>query len=845
MRGVILPFSAAISVSRVGGKAAALAALHAAGLPVPASVVVPAEVPDPALPAVAAQILAWASGVTSSGLVARSSAWAEDGDRASFAGLFTSRFAPLDAEQACAALRAVRASAGTPAAAAYARAHGLDPVTAMPVLLQPALRPYAAGVLAAELDDGRCARWRIEAVHGLAGPLVSGTATGEAHHGHDSNRATPAPARQQFLVLPGTAAELRTPPGEHVTLPHPLLGPGPAKIAFSTGGLLRLYRPPGWAATPILNSQECTAILRLAEHAAAVLGLDRIDLEWALLPTGDFFVLQARPLTAPLPGMPVSGQPDTCAGWHGIPAGPGTAAGRVVRLGQAGITGHAVVICPALTADTVSALLSRPAAIVAATGGTLSHTAILARELGVPCVTNVTDAMTAIPPGLYAEVNGTYGTIQPRPAPASGPAAQPGLGTGPADEPTAHISCRLPGASSTGACGSSAVIIDADGPCTPPEVLAALARAEPGVGVLLTDPRSAAPAPLPGHQQYEIDHLVRLIWPAANGRPPPAIAARDSAGRLLHQRPRRLRAGTAGTADILPADLAGFARSVLGACTLTASRSWPYHGGEVCELAGPDYTGYILKRHPTDRHFSRETKGLRWATALGPRRAPRLLAADRSLRAVIMSILPGITLLEADLSAADEREAYRQAGQLLRLLHSAIPPAADTRVLDRLLATAGELLGQVQDALTEHEHAQLREQAHHLRALAPQLPAVATHGDFQPRNLLWDPMTRQLAVIDFEKAAPAPAARDLTHLEAGPLLDREDLRTAFYQGFDRTLNCLESKALAALLLLDALSGLAWGIPNSDAQMVTRARRMLASPGALQVFAAASDRQAKR
>jgi hypothetical protein len=53
-------------------------------------------------------------------------------------------------------------------------------------------------------------------------------------------------------------------------------------------------------------------------------------------------------------------------------------------------------------------------------------------------------------------------------------------------------------------------------------------------------------------------------------------------------------------------------------------------------------------------------------------------------------------------------------------------------------------------------------------------------------------------------------------------------RHAFYQGFGRTLNRIEREALAALLLLDALSGLAWGIPNGDTQMVTRARRMLTS-----------------
>ncbi len=190
-------------------------------------------------------------------------------------------------------------------------------------------------------------------------------------------------------------------------------------------------------------------------------------------------------------------------------------------------------------------------------------------------------------------------------------------------------------------------------------------------------------------------------------------------------------------------------------------------------------------------------------------------------------MLPGIPLPEANLSTQDERQAYRQAGQLLNALHSANPPAPDSRILDRLAAKTGDLLRQVREELTRQQRARLREQVRDLRTQARQLPAVPTHGDFQPRNLLWDPATRQLAVIDFEKAAPAAAVRDLTLLEAGPLNDRHDLRDAFYQGFGRTLSLTEHAALTALLHLDALANLAWGIRNGDSHMAAAARRTLA------------------
>jgi pyruvate,water dikinase len=48
---------------------------------------------------------------------------------------------------------------------------------------------------------------------------------------------------------------------------------------------------------------------------------------------------------------------------------------------------------------------------VVETGGLLSHTAILAREYGIPCVVNVRDALAVIPPGARVTVDGGTGTV--------------------------------------------------------------------------------------------------------------------------------------------------------------------------------------------------------------------------------------------------------------------------------------------------------------------------------------------------------------------------------------------------------------------------------------------------
>ena len=59
-------------------------------------------------------------------------------------------------------------------------------------------------------------------------------------------------------------------------------------------------------------------------------------------------------------------------------------------------------------------LFSRAGAIVAESGGFLSHTSIVAREYGIPSVVSVSSAMNAIPQGALVEVDGFTGTVTVR-----------------------------------------------------------------------------------------------------------------------------------------------------------------------------------------------------------------------------------------------------------------------------------------------------------------------------------------------------------------------------------------------------------------------------------------------
>lgn len=393
-----------------GAKAVQLARLAAAGLPVPDGAVIPADLPADQIATVTASTLAWAAAIRAQyGLIIRSSAPAEDGNHSSFAGLYSSYFAATRSHDVQAAIRAVRTSGSSPTVRAYAQASQIEAPSGVAVIVQAAIRAYSAGVFAGQIRDGTWHDWQIEAVHGVAAPLTSGEVSGEVHHlGH-----VPRPAVLADMVVPGLPQELLLPPGEWITVDDRDGHPERAKIRTSAGGLVTVFRPPTWKSRPILLPQDVARLLELAMATAEVIQGESIDMEWAITPGRELHLLQARPLTRPVPRSPAMARDSAAsAGWQGIPASPGVATGPSLQLGHpAQSAAGTVVVCGNLGPDAATVLLQRPAAIAATTGGPLSHAAIVARELGIPCVTGLPKHLGNLPDGTVLTVDGIAGTV--------------------------------------------------------------------------------------------------------------------------------------------------------------------------------------------------------------------------------------------------------------------------------------------------------------------------------------------------------------------------------------------------------------------------------------------------
>ncbi|MCM3883539.1 PEP/pyruvate-binding domain-containing protein [Frankia sp. R82] len=524
--------------ARHGRKAAALATLIAQGLPVPDGLVLPADLTDAQIEGAVPDIVAWArSHAVRFGLVVRSSAPEEDGPQASFAGLYASRFTRIRPPALLAAIREVRAGATAPAVAAYAAHRHIHLTGRLAVLIQPAIRARAAGVLAADFDPtGRLRRWALDAVHGLAVPVVNGSQRGEHHH---SDRDSPVPAEQDVLLLPGTARELRRPPGEWIELPAEKgLPPHRVKIQTSADGLLQLHATLQAEGHPLVTPPTRDRLLRLAGRAAAALGLDQIDIEWAATGGRTLYILQARPLTGPIPEPHTDTPSDDDAAWHGIPASPGRGGGpahhvRAAAATPAGGAGGAVIICDNIGPDALDALLAGPAAIAATSGGPLSHAAIVARELGVPCVTALPADLHTIKPGTLLTVDGTAGTVQITAVPEASSDRQR---TSLAD--AAVVTSALPARPPDDGRQATILLYLPGGalPFLPNDAEGASCPAEPPIGVLQPSDQPPLP-PLPaGYQEHRVEGLGRLAWPSSAG-PLPSRLVVLNLENLIYERP--------------------------------------------------------------------------------------------------------------------------------------------------------------------------------------------------------------------------------------------------------------------------------------------------------------------
>lgn len=320
----------------------------------------------------------------------RSSAVGEDSATASFAGMNATLTNVRGEQKLLDAVMECWASLFTPRVLAYRARRGITDRPQMAVVVQEMVTARVSGVaFTADPATGREDRVVVEAARGQGEVVVSG-ATEPDTYLLDASGPTLLSTRaghQEYAVVAGTDGDQR------ITLP-----------AADT-------------ATPVLDESEAVAVARMALAVQDHHRGTPQDVEW-VFDTGKLWLVQARPITTlpgRQPGVTGNGPENSGILVRGLAAAPGSATGTVRVLDSPArgdtLRKGEILVAPMTNPDWLPTL-SRAAAVVTDSGGMTCHAAIVARELGIPCVVGARTATTTLTDHALVTVDGATGEIR-------------------------------------------------------------------------------------------------------------------------------------------------------------------------------------------------------------------------------------------------------------------------------------------------------------------------------------------------------------------------------------------------------------------------------------------------
>ena len=417
---LVLPLAsaAATEAPRFGPKAANLAALGRAGLPIPGGFAVDAQAyrvqlaalgleetargvfstegPEarrhalrmrlglmdrPIVPEVREPLLAaWRATMATPEArgVVRSSALVEDRFGSSFAGQFESFLGLASEAEFLTAVRACWAALWSTRALRYMATHEVDPAdTAMALLIQPLVPALVSGGGLSRTADGGML---LTAARGLGSAIAQGEVVPDRYELDRNGRLREARAGRKY-----------------------------ARVGCIHG---KRSARRSLFATPCLDGGQAAELGRMLRAAEDLLGRP-VEIEWALDDSGPK-LLQARPLQVAPPHVPdeIWLQHPRLNG-HAAGVGWGTGRARVVNCEcELARVGPGDVLVTTVAGPALTGVLAQVAGVVAELGGSTSHLAALARERGVPMVLGVPEATLRIPDGSMVAVDGVAGVVR-------------------------------------------------------------------------------------------------------------------------------------------------------------------------------------------------------------------------------------------------------------------------------------------------------------------------------------------------------------------------------------------------------------------------------------------------
>ncbi|MFI6273505.1 phosphotransferase [Micromonospora zamorensis] len=211
--------------------------------------------------------------------------------------------------------------------------------------------------------------------------------------------------------------------------------------------------------------------------------------------------------------------------------------------------------------------------------------------------------------------------------------------------------------------------------------------------------------------------------------------------------------------------------------TVERDHSWGLTTTTVVEMTHAGSRFIVKAAGADDHHIQRELHAhLNWLHPWTSRgRAPALVHGSADAKVLVTRYLPGELVLGS--THADDPAVYRQAGELLALLHAqsvVVDDDYERRENEKSLAWLRQP-HRIAAATAERLRAEIGTWS------TPPATLVPTHGDWQPRN--WLVHHDVVGIIDFGRAAMRPASTDFARLAVQDFDRNPNLETAFLDGY--------------------------------------------------------------
>ena len=332
----------------------------------------------------------------------RSSATSEDLPTASFAGQQDTFLNVSSPEDLLDKVRKCWSSLFTPRAIAYRSSKGFDRMKVkLAVVVQRMISSEVSGIMFTVDPNSELPHIIIEAGYGLGEAMVGGKVTPDTYvvdkfHRKIINKRI---AKQTWKLVRG-----------------------------KKGDSVREDVDVELAARQKMMDEQILALADIGNQIE--LHYDKpMDIEWCI-ENGEIFVVQARPVTTlssnskiektnEVGGKDVKIEQPTEPGMRkvlvrGLAASPGTARGTVRTLGEGmslDVVKKGDVLVTVMTSPDMVPAMTRAAAVVTDEGGMTCHAAIVARELGIPCIVGASNATKILTQGMLITVDGKMGVV--------------------------------------------------------------------------------------------------------------------------------------------------------------------------------------------------------------------------------------------------------------------------------------------------------------------------------------------------------------------------------------------------------------------------------------------------